>query len=333
MENRRNFYRILRVQPDATADVIRHSYRSLMQKLKLHPDLGGENRDAGLVNQAYNTLRDRKRRAAYDAELLSLYNIKTLAGADRFFSDRNPKTTDAGNQRNYYRLLHVQPDAEVEVIRASYKALVKLAGSAMQALLDEAMAVLTDPNQRSRYDKLIREYSHAESVQRLRTEERLRRSSKTVVAKEPELDSERYDAPISYYCLFCKTPCAAGDRTDPHSVCIECQSPLALPAEGFADSPRRSVARMAQDEGAHFYVDWPGAAHPIALTDLSPVGVSFSTGSNLEVDQIIKLDARHFKAVAQVAHTRPQGPESNVGARFAAISFARESGTFLSVST
>jgi hypothetical protein len=39
-QNRRNYYRILHVQPDAPMEVIRASYRTLMQKLRFHPDLG-----------------------------------------------------------------------------------------------------------------------------------------------------------------------------------------------------------------------------------------------------------------------------------------------------
>ena len=48
MKNRRNYYRILQVQPDAPAEIIRTSYRTLMHKLKMHPDLGGKS----LVNDA-----------------------------------------------------------------------------------------------------------------------------------------------------------------------------------------------------------------------------------------------------------------------------------------
>ena len=42
MENRRNYYRILHVQPDAPTEIIKSSYRTLMQKLRMHPDLGGD---------------------------------------------------------------------------------------------------------------------------------------------------------------------------------------------------------------------------------------------------------------------------------------------------
>jgi hypothetical protein len=41
MKNRRNYYRILHVQEDAPEEIIRTSYRTLMQRMRMHPDLGG----------------------------------------------------------------------------------------------------------------------------------------------------------------------------------------------------------------------------------------------------------------------------------------------------
>lgn len=69
MENRRNYYRILQVQPGAPVEIIRASYRTLMQRLKVHPDLGGDHRTAALINEAYAVLTNPARRAAYDREL------------------------------------------------------------------------------------------------------------------------------------------------------------------------------------------------------------------------------------------------------------------------
>jgi hypothetical protein len=67
VKNRRNYYRVLQVQPDAAADVVKASYRTLMQKLKFHPDLGGDEANAALINEAYAVLCDPQRRAQYDA--------------------------------------------------------------------------------------------------------------------------------------------------------------------------------------------------------------------------------------------------------------------------
>jgi hypothetical protein len=69
MKNRRNYYRILQVQPDAPAEIIRAGYRTLMLELKNHPDLGGSTYEASLLNEAYETLNDPERRADYDKKI------------------------------------------------------------------------------------------------------------------------------------------------------------------------------------------------------------------------------------------------------------------------
>jgi DnaJ-class molecular chaperone len=69
MKNRRNYYRILHVERDAPLAVIQASYRTLMLKLGVHPDLGGDPAEAAVVNEAFATLSDPARRAAYDRTL------------------------------------------------------------------------------------------------------------------------------------------------------------------------------------------------------------------------------------------------------------------------
>jgi len=66
MKERRNYYRILRVQPDAPPEIIQASYRALMKDLQRHPDLGGSTEEAFVLNEAYETLHDPEKRAAYD---------------------------------------------------------------------------------------------------------------------------------------------------------------------------------------------------------------------------------------------------------------------------
>ena len=70
MKNRRNYYRILHVQADAPPAIIRTSYRTLMQKLKHHPDLGGDEWNASLLNEAYDVLSNPRKRATYDSQHL-----------------------------------------------------------------------------------------------------------------------------------------------------------------------------------------------------------------------------------------------------------------------
>lgn len=87
MHNRRNYYRILHVQPDAPAEIIRMSYLTLMQRLKMHPDLGGDHAAAALINEAFATLIDPVTRAAYD---LTLARDRALPG---YRSSREPRAS------------------------------------------------------------------------------------------------------------------------------------------------------------------------------------------------------------------------------------------------
>lgn len=81
MKNRRNYYRILQVQPDAPPEIIRASYRTLMRELKRHPDLGGSTSEAAILNEAYETLSDPLRRADYDKDLFLKYTKDARSSA------------------------------------------------------------------------------------------------------------------------------------------------------------------------------------------------------------------------------------------------------------
>ena len=65
----RNYYEVLHVSRDAPMEIIRGSYRALMQQMKHHPDLGGDAAVAAAINEAYAVLSDPERRAEYDARL------------------------------------------------------------------------------------------------------------------------------------------------------------------------------------------------------------------------------------------------------------------------
>jgi len=91
MKNRRNYYRILQVQPDAPLEIICASYRTLMRVLKAHPDLGGSTLQASLLNEAYETLSNPARRAAYDEKVLALC-IKRGTSSTRHESSSIPSS-------------------------------------------------------------------------------------------------------------------------------------------------------------------------------------------------------------------------------------------------
>lgn len=69
MNHQRNLYKILQVQAEASGEVIKAAYRTLMKSLKNHPDLGGSHSEASLINGAYHILGNPMRRAKYDNHL------------------------------------------------------------------------------------------------------------------------------------------------------------------------------------------------------------------------------------------------------------------------
>lgn len=127
MIERRNFYRILHVQPDASMVVIKESYQALIKKLKAHPELASSNWNESLLALAFDTLGDPLKRAEYDQELLNRYHIKELSqgalGANVNPGTNRRQSSHNGNftQRNYYRILQIQPDAPITAIKASYQ--------------------------------------------------------------------------------------------------------------------------------------------------------------------------------------------------------------------
>ena len=64
-----NYYEILGVSQDATAKEIKARYRQMVKSL--HPDISGKDSDTDMakINEAYETLSDKKRRAKYDSDI------------------------------------------------------------------------------------------------------------------------------------------------------------------------------------------------------------------------------------------------------------------------
>ncbi|MCF8104518.1 MAG: DnaJ domain-containing protein [Desulfohalobiaceae bacterium] len=352
MENRRNYYRILEVQPDAPFEAIKHNYRLLLHKLRMHPDLGGEQRDAALINMAFDTLRHPEKRAAYDRMLLKQYSLVALSQGHlrrgKFFpGQRKVSAAPASgkNQRNYYRLLQVQPDAHPAVIRERYLALLK-ADEHPGDLLHEAYIILNNARKRMEYDRLLKRYGHSKAVEKMQI-----RSDPHVFDNPPltctlppadqpysplDIKAGEYRSNragnqplITEYCLFCKTPHAASPGMDPGKLCPVCSSPLFSSEDDRINTSIRSLDRIQQNGSIMFYIFWPGRGLLGRLADISPRGLRFRTPFGLDIGQIIKIDAEKFKAVAEVVHSRSLDNQTDNGVRFRTIAFNSVRGNFL----
>lgn len=333
MIERRNFYRILHVQPDAPMAIIRENYRVLMQKLKICPDLGDSDWNERLLDSAYDTLLDPLKRAAYDHALLQRYHIKTLSqGAfssntnfevNKQKSERSTKL----NQRNYYRILQVQPDAPIAIITASYQTLRK---SSLQdiALLAEAYQMLSDPSARQQYDaQFAASNSSYDAEKSVQVSTNLVKESGN---KTPSQSiAESYQTVITHYCSFCKTPYMPQTNRYQSESCRECASPLFILQQENITSSCRTVMRINIKGKFMFYLFWPGIPYQGLFQDLSPTGIRFLTKQSIDLRDIIKIDAPNLQAVAEVTHKRSEGKETSVGARFVAVKFDPHCGNFV----
>lgn len=288
MDERRNHYRVLGVQPDASGWVIRAAWRTAMQKLRAHPDLGGDHATAIALNRAYHVLRHPGRRARYDEQLLTQWTRVELAGHRG--SAPLPQTQGHGNRRNYYRVLGVQPDAPEAIINATYRALSNDDG-VDQGLIDEALAVLADQHERNRYDRWLRG------------------------EPEPEM---AVTVASSGYCPFCRALHAEYPRSQQARPCHDCGSPLGT----AMDESARDDARLAVETPVEVRLPWPSQVLQGTVADLAPGGLGIRVGQELELDAIVRLTTTGFDAVARVVHRLADDAGVYHGVQFVTVAYA-----------
>lgn len=347
MTERRNFYRLLSVQPDAPLSVIQATHRVLMQNLHQLADQEFAEKQACLLNTALSVLEDPIKRAVYDRQLRKHFPIKQLSlgafapGIVNNFT-RPANAPYVKNQRNYYRILQIQPDASLPVIIASYSALIKYPFQNIE-LLDEAYAVLANPAVRIRYDAFL---TGSRSIH-IQDNARDREQSKPLltafsVSSGIEAPANPVHEPATHtiiqsqasaslrHCVFCYTAFANQLAVYQSNHCPQCNSPLPDEHDRPVKLKQRAHRRLDADGLLDFYLFWPDTPYQATLQNLSPSGLRFLTEASLDTGDTIKIDAPNFKAVAEVAHIQHiEGNRKAVGARFLAIQFTHERGNFV----
>jgi hypothetical protein len=222
---------------------------------------------------------------------------------------------------DYYRILHVQPDAPASLIEASYRMLVERAqnaGGGDKAMLDAAFAVLGNAGRRATYDRL-RSDGQASTSQTARLR-----------ALEDTGASLLLNA-----CLFCGTPHGLQRAFERDDECGRCGSPL-FPAERhrLEVSGQRMLSRVPKQRAISFSVTWPQSdVFTGEMRDLSLNGMQFSTRVHLQANQIVKIDCAELRALGRVAHTslETKAPELwTTGVEFLTLHFRKNQGSFVS---
>jgi hypothetical protein len=218
---------------------------------------------------------------------------------------------------DYYRILHVTPDAPAAIIHASYRTLVQRAlgttqGSEEVALLDAAYAVLGDAQRRASYD--------------------LDRLARPDTARHDTLDEN--GAPGSRNCLFCGAPHGLQRVLERDDECGHCSSPLfAAERHRFEYSGQRMLNRIPKRHGIDVWVTWPQSA-PLRseMRDLSLNGMQFMSPVRLLENQVVRIDCSELRALARVAHIERDKVSGGftVGVEFMTLRFRQIRGSFVS---
>ncbi len=253
------------------------------------------------------------------------------------------------NRPDYYRILHVQPDAPVAIIKASYRTLMtKLdmhpdrgGEHERAAMINEAYAILSDQIKRNRYDESL-----------LKLEGKLSNEKRTYEAKsaQKECRNSGYGNPdwqceyrnqrrsTEPRCVFCRKPHPYGDLVPLEAHCMQCRSPLAYALNiKRIHSGRRKLVRVDVYQGLDLFTQWPQKVPiRVSLKDFSPDGLQFYCDRPIELGIAIKISNTILEAIAQVVYCRKaESVSSNfvVGARFITLYCHSVCGTFISTTT
>jgi len=248
------------------------------------------------------------------------------------------------NRRNLYRILHLQPEAPLEIIKASYRSLMtKLKGhpdlggdQESAVLINQAYAVLSDPTKRKQYDEIMhlrKSQGREDTVHAvpINTQEPFKRPRSGVYQAVWD-DAQSPSITKLQRCLFCGTDLAfaPGD----HDHCINCASPLtssqlARTARLGELFDRRASLRIAKVGALVIYPSWPHAGYAARLHDLSPSGISMLTEYRACIGQILKLNSDNLTGIARVVSVRANGASLLVHASFMTAEFVTKAGFFV----
>ena len=239
----------------------------------------------------------------------------------------------AEERRNLYRILHVQPEAPLEVIRASYRTLMSTLRShpdlggdpAAAARINAAYAVLTDPERRRAYDLSL---SAAPAPRQAAKAGPAARAS--APAAVPLLASDPAAWLADRACPMCRHALPAALHLD--TRCPGCDSPLfRRPSvdRGELFGRRRSPRNARAMPATLRLPDRPGD-HAARLRDLSLSGLCVLSPVPAPERGALRVMTATFDAVAVVVGCRRQSDGWLLHGELLTLQLLRSQGVFVS---
>ena len=328
MKNKQDYYRILHVHPNADITIIRASYRTLMQKLKYHPDLGGDAEEAALINEAYAILSNPALRADYDLHFSVANHTnkksashkkrsrKTESGPRKSKATRsntktepaktkNPKTKTQPHQTQPHGSKpHGSKQADTNTAKPKHSPHPKgnepTAGAARSFRIEQ-----------TRYAE-SHQYTYGPTSNNLNNTD-IRQSR----------------------CLFCKETnhYHQNPQNRDHLICYNCKSPLQFVNYNPLWIAERRSDRLKTEAPINFSVNTAQSkSFQAQVTDLSPTGMGIKSKYALKVGDILKIHNDELSAVACVIRTKKPWRQKYyfIGIKFLALKINQSRGTFLS---
>lgn len=364
MKDRQDYYRILHVHPDADAAIIKASYRTLMQKLKYHPDLGGSDEDAARINEAYGVLSNPKLRTAYDLKRAALRKQRQRPPRKRPGFKAWPHQSDAPLQTDPNAPPQAKARPKKQRRSAAKEASPKTAPNVSPEATPDASprnknaserhsdSYLTPPpNQPSKQTAFNQSKTHSPSTETESTQPYQKAAAHSTehglsIANKryAELEQHTYasinnklpDTDIRHStCLFCKETNHFHQHNENQEalICYNCKSPLQFINFNPLWVTQRRSDRLKQKSLIQFTPNSsPGKSYKGLLADLSPTGMRIKCLKHLQMGDILKVESDELSAVASVIRCKKVAGQKYyaAGLKFLALKINMNQGTFLS---
>lgn len=274
MDTTFDYYLLLHVQPDAPAPVIKASYRAMMQKLRHHPDLGGDPSVAQRLNEAVDILCDPGRRAVYDKQRQSV--DVNHSRANRAAQATTPEPGDEPESKTKAGAgTNAEPETDVEAEKDTAAHTEKKTGNTTEQTADNKADQRAGPFRARLAAPPLCPFCK--------------------VARPSRASGQPF-YPTGDVCHRCKGPATPVDEF--------CQ----------ADSEElRRIYRHSMASDARVWTQWP-LVSPIGvtLTDLSPAGCALESTEPLDANRVLLIETEAVRAIGKVCYCKRAGDGQHV---------------------